>query len=479
MDSTKKILLIGAECAPFAKTGGLADVIGTLPAELNKLGLDARVILPYHRIIKQKYSDKVNHILDFTISLGWRNQYVGLESLTQNGVVYYFIDSEYYFGGDAIYRGGEAEGEQYAYFCRAVMESLLRLDDFTPDVLHCNDWHTAVIPLLLRTQYQKSKLAGAKTVFTIHNMMYQGKFSFGFIHDLLNIDASYYTSRYLEAYGCANLMKSALVFADKINTVSPSYAEEIKLSYYAYGMEGILNSRSNDLCGIVNGINTDEFDPAKDAFLEHHFSREDLAGKQECKRALCERLGLTFAPEVPLIGMVTRLTSQKGLDLVMRVFNEIMFEDVTFVLLGTGDPDYENFFREMEQRYKGRFCAYIGYDNGLSHQIYAGSDFFLMPSQFEPCGISQMIALRYGSLPIVRETGGLRDTVHPYNKYTGDGNGFTFANYNAHDMLSVIHFALSVYRQPERKNLLVQRGMAEDNSFAQSACRYRDLYLSL
>lgn len=476
-NSGKKVLIVGAECAPFAKTGGLADVIGTLPRDLIDLGLDARVILPYHKIIKSKYGDQIRHLQDFSISLGWRTQYVGIETMEKNGVTYYFVDNEYYFGGP-IYKGGEAEGEQYAYFSRAVLEGMLKIG-FIPDILHCNDWHTAMIPMLLKTQYQESPLKGAKTLFTIHNMMYQGKFPFGFVRDLLDVDPKYYSSRYMEAYGCANFMKAALVFTDKINTVSPTYAEEIKLAYYAYGMEGILNARSNDVTGILNGIDVEEFNPQTDKYIRHHYSREDLSGKEACKQALMESMGLRYDPDVPLIGMVSRLTPQKGFDLVMRVFNEIMLEKVSIILLGTGDPAYESFFRGMEQAYKGRVCSYIGYDNALAHQIYAGSDLFLMPSKFEPCGISQMISLRYGTLPIVRETGGLKDTVQPYNKFTGEGNGFTFANYNAHDMLEVIRFALSVCGDANQKDLLIQRGMSEDNSFKASAKKYYDLYMSL
>lgn len=473
----KRVLIVGAECAPFAKTGGLADVIGTLPRDLIQLGLDVRVIMPYHRIVKEKYGEQIHHVTDFSVALGWRTQYVGVETMEQNGVTFYFIDNEYYFGGP-IYKGGEPEGEQYAYFSRAVLEAALRIN-FIPDIVHCNDWHTAMIPMLIKTQYQQTVLKDAKTLFTIHNMMYQGKFPFGFVRDLLDVDPKYYSSRYMEAYGCANFMKAALVFADKINTVSPTYAEEIKLAYYAYGMEGILNARSNDVVGILNGIDVEEFDPATDRFIPYHYTKDDLSGKAENKRALMERLGLKYDPNVPLIGIVSRLTPQKGFDLVMRVFNEIMLEKVSIVLLGTGDPAYESFFRGMEKAYQGRVCSYIGYDNALAHEIYAGSDLFLMPSKFEPCGISQMISLRYGTLPIVRETGGLKDTVHPYNKFTGEGNGFTFANYNAHDMLEVIRFALSVYADPKQRNLLIDRGMSEDNSFKASAQKYYDLFMSL
>ncbi len=471
------VLIAGSECAPFAKTGGLADVIGTLPRDLIALGLDVRVMIPYHSIIKKKYGEKTKHLTDFWIHLGWRSQYVGVEELVHDGVTYYLIDNEYYFGGP-IYKGGEAEGEQYAFFQRALLESLEKID-FIPDVLHLNDWQTGMIPMLLKTQYQKTALKEIKTVFTIHNMMYQGTYSFGTVRDWFNVDPSYYNSECLEAYGCANFMKAALVFSDKINTVSPTYAEEIKTAYFAYGMEGILNARSRDLVGILNGIDVNAFNPETDKFLKYHFSVDDLNGKYENKKLLMRDLGLTVDPSTPLIGMISRLTSQKGFDLVMRVFNEIMEEDVAIVLLGTGDPMYESFFRGMEASYKGRVCSYIAYDNALSHQIYAASDLFLMPSKFEPCGISQMISLRYGTLPIVRETGGLRDTVTPYNEFTGEGNGFSFTNYNAHDMLEVIRLALRTISDPKIRLQLIAHAMKEDNSFIVSAKKYRDLYLSL
>lgn len=473
-----KVLIAGAECAPFAKTGGLADVIGTLPKYLLPLGLDVRVILPFHKVIKAKYADRVEHVADFMVNLGWRTQYAGIEKLVQDGVTFYFVDSEFYFGGP-IYRGGEGEGEQYCFFTRAVLEALPRIG-FIPDVIHCNDWHTGMIPMLIKTQYQDTSLANVKTIYTIHNIMYQGKFPFGFVHDMLDVDARYYNSRCLEAYGCANFMKAALVYADKVNTVSPTYAEEIKSPYYAYGMEGMLNARSSDVLGIVNGIDVNEWNPATDPFLSAHYDAGDLSGKQENKRHLLEETGLDKAdPSAPLIGMVSRLTSQKGFDLVMRVMTEIMQRNCSVVLLGSGDPQYESYFRGIEQAYPGRFCAWIGYDNALSHRIYAGSDLFLMPSKFEPCGISQMIALRYGTLPIVRETGGLKDTVTPYNAFTGEGNGFSFTNYNAHDMLNVICYALDVVADPAQRDKLIQNAMSADNSFQISAEKYRDLYQSV
>ena len=474
-----KVLFAASECVPFVKTGGLADVVGALPKRLRDQGADVRVMLPMYSAIEPRWREKMEHVLFFYVNLGWRRQYVGIEKLVYDGITFYFVDNEQYFGRNYIYGYGADEGERFAYFCRAVLESL-PLIDFVPDILHCHDWQTGLIPPMLDIQYRKLELyKNIKTVFTIHNMMYQGTYAFGAVRDWLGVDPSYYNSECLEAYGCANFMKAALVFADKINTVSPTYAEEIKTAYYAYGMEGILNARSADLCGILNGIDVDAFDPETDKYLKYHFSLSDMNGKYENKKMLMRELGLTADPSTPLIGMISRLTSQKGFDLVMRVFNEIMQENVAIVLLGTGDPMYESFFRGMEASYKGRVCSYIAYDNALSHQIYAASDLFLMPSKFEPCGISQMISLRYGTLPIVRETGGLRDTVVPYNEYTGEGNGFSFTNYNAHDMLEVIRLALRTIGDPATRRRLIEHAMTADNSFIVSAKKYRDLYLSL
>lgn len=473
----KKILLVGAECAPFAKAGGLADVIGTLPKELNHLGLDARVMMPFHKVIKERYRMETEHVCDFYTKLGMKPCFVGIEKLVRDGVTFYFVDNEEYFWGP-LYRGGLAEGEQYAFFARAVCEALDRID-FVPDVVNCNDWHTGMIPMLLKTQYQHRAQGHCKTVFTIHNMMYQGQFSFQQIKDWLGVEDRYNTAEFMENYGCASFMKAALVFCDRISTVSPSYAQEIRMPYYAYKLEGILNARAHDTWGIVNGINTEEFNPANDICIGHHYDANDISNKFRVKEDLLHELGLNIWATTPLIGMVTRLTSQKGIDLLMQVFDEIMQQDVAFAILGTGDPMYENFLREMENRYKGRVCAYIGYSNEVAHRIYAGSDLFLMPSKFEPCGISQMIAQRYGTLPIVRETGGLRDTVQPYNEYTGEGNGFSFANYSAYEMLNIIKYALWVIKDEGKRVQLVKNALNVDNSFANSARKYYDMYMGL
>ncbi len=478
-DTLPAVLLAAAECAPLAKTGGLADVVGTLPKYLADLGMDARVITPYHRVIKDKYGWRVKHLTDFYIDLGWRHQYVGIEKLVVDGVIVYLVDNESYFG-DRIYRGGEAEGEQYAFFARAVVEAIPRLD-FHPEVLHCNDWHTAMLPMLLKTQYGYLPQGKLRTLLTIHNIAYQGKFGFDYVRDLLGVEDRYFTSEFMELDGCANFLKAGCVFSDKINTVSPTYAAEIQTPWYGERLEGILSARRREMSGILNGIDYSTFDPATDPGISAHYSVDDMSGKQACKRELINQLGLQISVETPIVAMVTRMTAQKGFDLVQCVLDELInTEDFAFVLLGTGDDQYENFMREAENRHRGRVCAYIGYDEALSHRVYAGADFLLMPSGFEPCGLSQMIAMRYGTLPIVRETGGLRDSVEPYNRFTGAGTGFSFANFNAHEMAEAIKTAVGLYHiDSSAFEHLRRNAMTADYSFRRSAEAYAELFLSL
>ena len=471
-----KVLLVSAECAPLAKTGGLADVVGTLPKSLSALGVDARVIMPYHRVIKDRYADRVEHMLYFFSDLSWRHAYVGIEKLLLDGVTIYLVDNEQYFG-DRIYRGGYPEGEQYAFFCRAVMDAIPALD-FTPDVIHCNDWHTAMLPMLAKTQYAGGMQEKLKYLLTIHNIAFQGKFGFDYVQDLLHVDSRYYTPEFMELNGCANFLKAGCVFADRINTVSPSYAEEIKIPYYAEGLEGILNARSAELSGILNGIDREVFTPNGDPLIPAGYTKGRLKGKAVCKSALQERLGLEQNPDVPLFAMVTRMTEQKGFDLVTQVLDELMtYSDMQFVLLGTGEERFENFMRAAEARWKGRLCAYIGYNEELAHLVYAGSDFYVMPSRFEPCGLSQMIAMRYGSLPIVRETGGLKDSVIPYNRYTGVGTGFSFANYDARELKDAMFYAMACRKDQETMRGLIAQAMQADFGFAKSAEEYTKLYL--
>lgn len=471
-----KVLLAAAECAPLSKTGGLADVVGTLPKSLKELGIDARIITPYHRIIKERYADKVEHMFYFYVRLGWRMEYAGIEKLELDGVTIYLVDNEHYFG-NKIYLGDKAEGEQYAFFTRAVVDCIPNLD-FTPDIVHCNDWHTAMIPMLARTQYPGCMQENLRFLLTIHNIAFQGKFGFDYVQDLLNIDSRYYTPEFIELNGCADFLKAGCVFADRINTVSPSYAREIMTPYYAEGLEGILNARSAQVTGIINGIDKATFNPHADKLIPATYDRGHLKGKAKCKAALQERMGLEVRGDVPLFAMVTRMTEQKGFDLVACALDDLMSRnDMQFMLLGTGDERFENFMRAAEYRYKGRLCAYIGYSEELSHLVYAGSDFFLMPSRFEPCGLSQMIAMRYGSIPIVRETGGLKDTVTPYNRFTGEGNGFSFANFDAWEMRDTVQLALSCYGNKEIMNGLISHAMQADFGFERSAEEYARHYI--
>ena len=476
-DTLPKVLLAAAECSPLSKTGGLADVAGALPKSLNALGFDARVITPYHRCVKEKYADKVEHMAEFYISLGWRRQYVGLEKLVLGGLTIYLIDSEYYFG-DKIYRGGLAEGEQYAYFQRAVLEAIPYLD-FVPEVLHCNDWHTAFLPFLIKTQYYDRMQANLKTVFSIHNIAFQGQFGFDFVADFLGVDSYWYNHFCIEHHGCVNFMKSACVYADKINTVSPSYAEEIKTPEFGEGMQEPLIYRGGDLSGIINGLDIEVFDPETDPDIPFNYSLEDLRGKASCKLALIEELGLEIEHDTPIVAMVTRMTSQKGFDIVLEAIDGIVASGAAFVLLGSGDARYEKAMRECENRHRGKVCAYIGYSEALSHRIYAGADFLLMPSAFEPCGLSQMIAMRYGTLPIVHEVGGLRDTVQGYNEFTGEGNGFSFAEYSGGMLYEAVRYALEVYADHDKFENLRSNAMSTDFGFGPSAIEYGKLFVSI
>ena len=466
------VLLAAAECAPLAKTGGLADVVGTLPKSLAALGFDARIITPYHRVIKEKYAAQVTHLTDFYIDLGWRHQYVGIERLLLDGIVIYLVDNEFYFG-DRIYLGGEAEGEQYAFFARAILEALPRLD-FTPEVLHCNDWHTAVLPMLMKTQYAGRMQSRIQTLLTIHNIAYQGKFSFEFVQDLLGIDTRYYTPEFMELNGCANLLKAGCVFADHINTVSPSYAGEIRTAAYGEGLEGILNARQHQLSGILNGIDTAVFDPAHDAGITAPYSTDDMSGKAVCRAALCQELGLEIGEHTPIVAMVTRMTPQKGFDLVQSVADGLVDRGIELVILGSGESQYENFFSDLCGRHPGRVGTYIGFEPTLSQEIYAGADAFIMPSKSEPCGLAQMVACRYGTPPIIRETGGLRDSIHDCT--LGEGNGFTFAGYSAHELYDACCRAQDRYYSKEDWHNLVKYDMECDFSWDVSAKSYEGLY---
>ncbi|MDR0854569.1 MAG: glycogen synthase GlgA [Clostridiales Family XIII bacterium] len=469
-----KVLIVASEGMPFVKTGGLADVVGALPKSLLAVAVDVAVMMPKHSKIKAEHEAELKTIYASTIMLGWREKYLGIQTLVKNGVTYYFIDNEDYFGGP-VYLGGDAENEQYLYFCKAVCEALPHIG-FDPDVLHLNDWHTGMIPFLLKEQYGHRYEKPKKTLFTIHNIKFQGQMSFEFMSDILSIPPRYYIPTLLEADGCANMMKAGLVYADKISTVSPNYANEIMNRYFGMGMEGILSARRQDVSGILNGIDTVEFNPEKDSAIAENYSANDIRGKLSCKKALISEFNLDIKTTTPIISMVTRLTSQKGLDLVQYVLEELLHEDVAFVMLGSGDEVYQDFFNYIAAKYPANTGVYIGYDEDLAHRIYSGADFLLMPSEFEPCGLSQMIAQRYGNLPIVRETGGLVDTVSPYNRYTQEGDGFAFSTFNGHDMLASIRLALSVYRDKPVLRRLKRNAMLNDNSFTKSAKEYKELY---
>ena len=475
-----KVLFAASECVPFVKTGGLADVVGALPKRLRDLGVDVRVMLPMYSAIEPKWREKMEHVLFFYVNLGWRRQYVGVEKLVYDGITFYFIDNEQYFGRNYIYGYGADEGERFAYFCRAVLESL-PLIDFVPDVIHCNDWQTGLIPPMLDIQYRKlEQYKDVKTVFTIHNLKYQGLFQIDDIEEMVSLGELAYTADSLEFYGMCSFIKGGIVFADHITTVSPTYAQEIQTAYYGERLDGLLRARADSLTGILNGIDTVEYDPETDKAIAVNYTADTFEKKAGDKIALQRQLGLQENADAPIIAMVTRLNSQKGLDLVERVLAEIMSTGAQMVVLGMGESKYEDLFNWAQWKYAGQLSATFQMNHELSHRIYAGADMYLMPSMFEPCGLSQLISLRYGTLPIVRETGGLRDTVLSYNEYTGEGNGFSFLNYNAHDMLHVIERAVSIYHEKKDVwNMLARRAMQGSYGWDESAKKYLALYEEL
>ncbi len=475
-----KILFATSECMPFVKTGGLADVVGALPREILKAGEDVRVILPLYKVIGPEWREQMQHLLYFYVNLGWRRQYVGIETMNYGGITFYFVDNEQYFGRDYIYGMGGDEGERFAFFCRAVLEALPKID-FIPDILHCHDWQTGLIPVLHKLQYKQLELfQNIRTVYTIHNLQYQGLFPIDTIEDLLYLGNLAYTSDALEFYGMCSCMKGGIVFSDEITTVSPTYSQEIQTAYYGERLDGLLRSRVDHLTGILNGIDTVEFDPEKDNLLAMNYTAETFANKAENKLALQRELGLSVDADVPMIAMITRLSGQKGLDLVECVLPEIMNTGAQLVVLGMGESRYVDLFSWAQWKYPQQVSANFQMNNALAHKLYAAADLFLMPSLFEPCGLSQLISLRYGTLPITRETGGLRDTVLAYNEYTGDGNGFTFLYYNAHDMLHVIESAVKMFHeQRDVFDRLAIRAMKGQYGWDQSAHKYLELYASI
>lgn len=474
-----RILFAASECVPFVKTGGLADVVGSLPMALHKPGMDLRVALPlYTKKIPDIYQRRMKTLCSFSVCLGWRSQPCSIRMLKKGGVTFYFFENEYYFGRDYVYGSFTPdEGERFAFFSKAILEAMPYLD-FFPDILHAHDWQTGMALALLRLQYQQILDYGhIKSIFTIHNLRYQGVFPWNFISDLLSLPADCFTSDCLEYFGCANFLKAGLVYADAITTVSPAYANEIQTLTYGETLDGLLRARSAELTGILNGIDTKTYNPAKDENIAAFYSARDLSGKAACKAALQKAFALDAAPQTPIVAMVTRLTDQKGLDLVEQSLALMLEEDLQLVVLGTGEARYTQFFSWAAWRYPGRVGAQLTLDTALAHQVYAGADIFLMPSQFEPCGLAQMIALRYGTVPVVRETGGLIDSVQPYNKYTDEGIGFSFSRYAADDMLQTLCLATALYREaPEAWTRLMLRGMAANFDWKISAKKYIALY---
>lgn len=480
-DSSKKMQIVfaSAECAPFVKTGGLGDVAGSLPAALVRAGAEVIVMVPKYATIKDEYKAQMEHFADFYVSLGWRNEYCGLEKLEHDGVTYMFVDNERYFARDYPY-GFFDDGERFAFFSKAITESLQHLPaDFECDILHCNDWQTALAPVFLREFYQGLPLYDrVKTVFSIHNVAFQGQFSDTVMEDILGVAHIPAAATQLRCDACSiNYMLGALHYADAITTVSPTYASEIQTPEFGEGLDGVLRERSYALQGILNGIDVAAFDPATDKRIAANYTVDDRSGKAVCKAKLQEELGLEVRDDRPLMVMVTRLTRQKGMDLVMYALDRILAGGVQVAVLGTGDRDYEDGLRYFQDKYPGTMAARIEFDPALSQRMYAAADMFLMPSKFEPCGLSQIIAMRYGTLPIVRETGGLKDTVQPYNEFTGEGTGFSFTNFNGDEMGDAVFRAARLFwDNREAWNQLVTQAMSQDFSWTRSADKYLDLY---
>lgn len=474
----KKVLFIASEAVPFIKTGGLADVVGSLPKYFNKEEYDVRVMIPKYLCIPWKFREKMVYKTHFYIDLAWRQQYVGVLEMEYEGVIFYFIDNEFYFGGDKPYSYIHEDIEKFAFFCKAALSAVPVLG-FDPDIIHCHDWQTGLIPVYMKERFQGNEIFHkAKSIITIHNLKFQGIWNLKKIQDITGLPQYFFTPDKLEAYGDGNYLKGGIVYADAITTVSESYAQEIKTPFYGENLDGLMCARSNDLVGIVNGIDYNEYDPQKDKRINHNYNAVTFRKeKYKNKLELQKELGLEVNKDKFMIGIVSRLTDQKGLDLIAYVMDELCSDDIQLVVLGTGDAKYENMFRHFDWKYNNRVSANIFYNEDLSHKIYSSCDALLMPSLFEPCGLSQLMSLRYGTIPIVRETGGLKDTVVPYNEYEGTGTGFSFANYNAHEMLNTVKYAKSVFYNKKREwNKIIDRAMAADFSWTASAKKYEELY---
>ncbi len=476
----KRILLASSEAVPFAKTGGLADVVGSLPFSFNKEEYDVRVIMPKYGSIPKEYTDQMNFITHINVSLGWRNKYCGIFELNYKGVTFYFIDDEFYFGGITLYSYIHHDIEKFAFFSKAVLSVLPHLD-FRPDLIHCNDWQTGLIPVYLNVRYQDDEFYnGIKTIMTIHNLKFQGLWGIGETQDATGLPEYVFTPDKLEFNNDANLLKGGIVYADHITTVSETYKREIQTPYYGEQLDGLLRARDNSLSGIINGIDYEIYDPSNDDRIFAKYSKKDFSSKKkENKVSLQKELGLSINESTFVIGLISRLTDQKGLDLISSIVDKVLENDIQLVILGTGDQKYEKVFQDYAQSNKGKISTNITFSNNLAHKIYAACDAFLMPSLFEPCGLSQIISMRYGTLPIVRETGGLKDTVISYNQYTGEGTGFSFRNYNADELLDTVLYAKAVYEDKTEWNNIVTQAMAKDFSWEESAKHYANLYANL
>ncbi len=478
-DTRPKILFCAFEATPFAKTGGLGDVAGALPKALNAAGGDARLIMPKLGMIPKKYQEKMRHVTDLTVNLGWRQLYCGVETLRVGGVTCYFIDNEYYFRREGAYGYGD-DAERVAFFSLAVLSALPHLKGWFPDILHLNDWHTAMTPVYLKTFFQwDERYRRMKTVFSIHNLRFQGQFDPYITGDVLGLSQQEAEYHGLYRNGGLNMMQGAVVCSDRISTVSPTYAGEICSSAYGEGMDDLFRSRRGVLSGILNGIDTELYDPETDKLIPARYSAKDRKGKALCKAALQKEAGLPADPDAPVAVLISRLTDQKGMDLVLRVLDEMLDTGVQLIILGTGEQRYEQALTATAAR-RENLKVFLRFDEALSHRMFAGADLVLIPSLFEPCGLTQMYGLRYGALPLVRETGGLKDSVLPYNQYTGEGTGFSFANYNAHELLFTLQHAVALYRENRPQwDALVDHAMAQDFSWSRSAEKYMALYKEL
>jgi len=477
----KKILFIASEAVPFIKTGGLADVVGSLPRDFDKEKYDVRIMIPKYLCIKQEWRNKMVYVNHFHMDYLGESRYVGILECEYEGIKYYFIDNESYFGGSKPYGGDLYDLEKFIFFCQASLFSLPVIG-FKPDIVHCHDWQTGLVPVYLKERLRDSSFfCDMKSVITIHNLKFQGVWDVPTIKRLSGLSDEYFTADKLEAYNNGNMLKGGIVYADAVTTVSNTYAEEIKTPFYGERLDGLMRARENSLIGIVNGIDYVEFNPETDEYIAQNYNAENvLEEKVKNKLALQKELGLEVDEKKMMIGVVSRLTDQKGFDLINYMMDEICGDDIQLVVLGTGDEKYENMFRHYGWKYADKVAAEIYYSNPMSHKIYAACDAFLMPSLFEPCGLSQLMSLRYGTLPIVRETGGLKDTVKPYNEYEGTGTGFSFTNYNAHEMLDTIRYAeKTYYKQREEWDKMVVRAMEADFSWKASAEKYQDMYEGL